>query len=603
MSAMRLYLTIEHDGDRPEKFVWLVHEDQQLATIEDLGDYILGEVLAFPSDFELLIDDYICMSHETVADLLRDGDKVTLRCHADPEPALEVQRRSQAIESYHDQDPSEDSSEDPDHKTSGIDPEESRTAAMNASKRGKSVKHPVTSQRKAALNAGHQRDATESYADETVDMDTSEHEHSHQSRSGSEEESEDGTSDLTSSDEDSGQDDVVSPPTEDTSQDASRSGSLSASSETENMFVGIPGEGKRRTIIRNRRRVRVKRLKYLKSIGELHPDAGLADLEAYDAGGDLEARKQELLDDMTDGGSPEQLSSRDVETHKRKHSTAFEQDEEAEQDDTRNNITLSMSEEAADVTAHFLESRAPRTKRLDLASTNRLVFGALGVRAPRSQQEKDAVREKLRQGGLSNGQGKLNGSNATQSIQTDHTDQQGWRSRIKLSAVECSTGEPLSTPPFPFQQHWHKKQQQQSQYQDHEELDEVYHSNDDSIDVDLDECFPEMPALPDDITTLPLLVKPTEQDFIVFKQLDCSAETGYEPAIVTRRAQVRNYDKDTEEVRLEIDLQALEYDEEGNIIRGKLDMPEFEEGDDGIRIMQWSELIEPRLLQRPATVQ
>lgn len=104
--------------------------------------------------------------------------------------------------------------------------------------------------------------------------------------------------------------------------------------------------------------------------------------------------------------------------------------------------------------------------RLDVASSRRLLFGSLGLRAPRNKEEEEALRVKLNAKGLkpvtppsvallidtvTNGH-----SNDASSVDPDR-----WRSKIRLRAVEC-VGEQIeySAPPFPFVQRWDPLQKQ-----------------------------------------------------------------------------------------------------------------------------------------------
>jgi hypothetical protein len=100
-------------------------------------------------------------------------------------------------------------------------------------------------------------------------------------------------------------------------------------------------------------------------------------------------------------------------------------------------------------------------KKLDLGAAGRLLFGALGVRAPKTKADHDKVRNDL-----------VKDIRQTKSIpsaeagveEKDGTDQdadpEAWREVIALRAVECChDGIELSPAPFPFVQRWDVQQQ------------------------------------------------------------------------------------------------------------------------------------------------
>lgn len=106
-----------------------------------------------------------------------------------------------------------------------------------------------------------------------------------------------------------------------------------------------------------------------------------------------------------------------------------------------------------------------RRSRLDVAGTQRLLFGSLGVRTPRTQQEKDVLQKKL----ADKAKQKLLPPGATPTSKkaaepvteagAQDEDDESWRNKIELSAVECcDDGVELSTPPFPFYQRWDPQQ-------------------------------------------------------------------------------------------------------------------------------------------------
>ncbi|KAL8721320.1 MAG: hypothetical protein Q9225_001980 [Loekoesia sp. 1 TL-2023] len=103
----------------------------------------------------------------------------------------------------------------------------------------------------------------------------------------------------------------------------------------------------------------------------------------------------------------------------------------------------------------------PRTK-LDRDSSKRLVFGALGLRVPKTKEDEKNLREKLMKNTEVPRKSKPQVAD-TEDVSTNALaleEDDSWKEKIKLSAVECCyDGVELSTPPFPFVQRWDPQQQ------------------------------------------------------------------------------------------------------------------------------------------------
>ena len=117
------------------------------------------------------------------------------------------------------------------------------------------------------------------------------------------------------------------------------------------------------------------------------------------------------------------------------------------------------------------DSNQTRRSRLDTASSKRLIFGALGLRTPKSKQDEDALRARL----------DTSKRKATQVAQEDNVidfakqdqsqvvleaavdedfDAELLDSKISIRAVECCYDDvEYSKPPFPFVQRWDPQQQ------------------------------------------------------------------------------------------------------------------------------------------------
>ncbi|KAL8767283.1 MAG: hypothetical protein Q9194_006033, partial [Teloschistes cf. exilis] len=99
--------------------------------------------------------------------------------------------------------------------------------------------------------------------------------------------------------------------------------------------------------------------------------------------------------------------------------------------------------------------------RLDMDSSRRLLFGALGHRAPKTKDGETLLQAKLTRDAKSS---KMPPYMTTDEGSKDQPapseDFDSWKDKIELSAVECChEGIELSTPPFPFVQRWDPQQQ------------------------------------------------------------------------------------------------------------------------------------------------
>ena len=107
-------------------------------------------------------------------------------------------------------------------------------------------------------------------------------------------------------------------------------------------------------------------------------------------------------------------------------------------------------------------SQPPRRRaKLDIASSRRLLFGSLGLRTPKSKDDEDKMREKLKEN-IRPVLQSLNNSTESSAANLNSDTADGddtWKGKIILKAVECcDDGVELSTPPFPFVQRWDPQQ-------------------------------------------------------------------------------------------------------------------------------------------------
>ncbi|KUJ18058.1 uncharacterized protein LY89DRAFT_732751 [Mollisia scopiformis] len=100
-----------------------------------------------------------------------------------------------------------------------------------------------------------------------------------------------------------------------------------------------------------------------------------------------------------------------------------------------------------------------RRSKIDLGAGRRLLFGALGIKAPRTKKDEEKVRADLMKDvrhlvtPKASDPGEPQGEDVAE-------DSEAWREKIVYRAVECvQKGIELSEPPFPFVQRWDPQQQ------------------------------------------------------------------------------------------------------------------------------------------------
>ncbi|KAL9028583.1 MAG: hypothetical protein Q9196_003072 [Gyalolechia fulgens] len=115
-----------------------------------------------------------------------------------------------------------------------------------------------------------------------------------------------------------------------------------------------------------------------------------------------------------------------------------------------------------DQSGHEIQPAAqrPRTK-LDRDSSRRLVFGALGLRTPKTKEDETKLREKLARDAevARKPKTQVDGPDDGKTSPLSPEEDGSWQDKVQLSAVECCyDGIELSTPPFPFVQRWDPQQ-------------------------------------------------------------------------------------------------------------------------------------------------
>jgi hypothetical protein len=106
------------------------------------------------------------------------------------------------------------------------------------------------------------------------------------------------------------------------------------------------------------------------------------------------------------------------------------------------------------------ESALRPRRKIDLGAAGRLLFGALGVRAPKNKADNEKVRNDLMKDIRPSKAVTVEA--ATTEVESSNVDEdpETWREIINLRAVECChDGVELSPAPFPFVQRWDPQQQ------------------------------------------------------------------------------------------------------------------------------------------------
>ena len=104
---------------------------------------------------------------------------------------------------------------------------------------------------------------------------------------------------------------------------------------------------------------------------------------------------------------------------------------------------------------------SPRRTKLDLGTGRRMLFSALGLRAPKSKEDEEKLRSDLMKDVRSIPSPKTVEKTAESfDDRNEEQDFEAWREKVSYRAVECChEGIELTEPPFPFVQRWDPQQQ------------------------------------------------------------------------------------------------------------------------------------------------
>jgi hypothetical protein len=102
----------------------------------------------------------------------------------------------------------------------------------------------------------------------------------------------------------------------------------------------------------------------------------------------------------------------------------------------------------------------PRRAKLDVGAGRRMLFGALGVKTPKSKKDEEKVRSEFMKDVRPIHTPKTAEKVPEDEEEVEAQDPEAWREKIIYRAVECChDGIELSEPPFPFVQRWDPQQQ------------------------------------------------------------------------------------------------------------------------------------------------
>lgn len=242
------------------------------------------------------------------------------------------------------------------------------------------------------------------------------------------------------------------------------------------IVINPPGKGSNKTKHNNFRVKLRRRLTNLKNAGLLPKNANFEDLRAWDThhgehdvqveegethtkpdsneATEFERKRAQLLQDLQSGGVEVGYSPGRNRKSKQLPKTAAPGAFSKNSDDV---VSPALPEKTVQTSSEV--STAPdRSKRLDLASTRRLLFGSLGVKTPKTKDEEEETRNKLSKKVLHS---KVIDKDPPPSVDGNALRSEtisplpAWQDKIMLKATECVYDDIiLTTPPFPFIQRW-----------------------------------------------------------------------------------------------------------------------------------------------------
>ncbi|RDW81949.1 hypothetical protein BP6252_03061 [Coleophoma cylindrospora] len=146
-------------------------------------------------------------------------------------------------------------------------------------------------------------------------------------------------------------------------------------------------------------------------------------------------------------------------------SAALLQGRNSDQDESENQLTVNHTPVSsvpesialpASTDSNEGSSGPRRRAKLDVGAGRRLLFGALGIKNPKTKKDEEKVRNDL----MKYARPEKPKEKTPEPVVDADEDADAWRSKISYRAVECCyDGIELSEPPFPFVQRWDPQQQ------------------------------------------------------------------------------------------------------------------------------------------------
>ncbi|GIK04089.1 hypothetical protein Aspvir_008164 [Aspergillus viridinutans] len=442
-----------------------------------------------------------------------------------------------------------------------------------------------------------------------------------------------------------------------TSESEDESLSSPASNRQLQPKVNPPGHGSLRTKKSNQRNKLRRRLSKLKELGALPAEADFATLREWEAKNGVWYEPPEHKPNEKRRTNEEEQEEFEAKRQKLLHALAtggvdVDAIMEKENEPSEAKTTDEPVEEDAEYNGAVVEP-ANKRRTLDVASSRRLLFGSLGVRAPRSKEDEEATRKKLA-GKVNNFRAKISEEQAP-AEESDSESETNWQDKLVLKATECVFDDiELSIPPFPFEQRWDaeahqiikkrkgwgrkRKRRQQLQVYEADEYEDYVEDNNEHYaeeDIQLNYDDPEqqlsteltngvesageepsentqddLPPLPVDLSSVRDL---TEGDLkqgsvIAFKQLVVSKETNWQPTVSDYLvARIDNVFEDNvlklqlaKRDRRQVEQPDEDDEEDGTRGYDKFEMPGMDDDqaeDDGFREISFADLFDAKLVQ------
>ncbi|KFH42016.1 hypothetical protein ACRE_072500 [Hapsidospora chrysogenum ATCC 11550] len=268
------------------------------------------------------------------------------------------------------------------------------------------------------------------------------------------------------------------------SGDDGRGGSESGQSQG-----GVPGrtvgrgQGLSKTQKRNARRREIRQQRRLRESQHQAHQSCQPSLPPSD----LLARKQALLDAVAEEATDPSQRNADLdesageETHSEENNGAepASNGEEAHQPEAQGD--QDAPENGQESASSPKDSVDVRRSRVDMGAGRRLLFGALGLKAPKSKADEDRLKESLMKDVQPLKNHRLEKSpeiSQEAAIVESESGTEDWRDKIIYRAVECCReGIVLSEPPFPFVQRWDPQQQYGSMRKKKRKAQQLYDEN------------------------------------------------------------------------------------------------------------------------------